>query len=149
MTIPEQPRDRLRQSFSSPADGVPALVDEILAVAAANSLHLTWVEGMSVIRLVQEREATPLTVAVPRSVIRAVLARIATLCNEHEPGQVSPHRGLGLLSAPQSATLPAGPTLLIAEFVNTPDKQSLSLAWQPPDLNRRIGELISSSVGSA
>ena len=60
---------------------------------------------------------------MPKSVFRAALARIATLCNERNPNSVSPYGGAGEL------TVDAGPPLVIrVQFVNTPDEQSLELA---------------------
>ena len=59
---------------------------------------------------------------LPKSVFRAVLARIAALCNEQLPNSVTPYRSEGTLSV--AADLPA--TFHVA-FVNTPTEQRLTM----------------------
>ena len=58
-----------------------------------------------------------------KSAFRAILARVAVLCNERCPNSVSPYGGQGELLVD---TDPA--TALRVAFVNTPDEQSLELA---------------------
>jgi hypothetical protein len=63
-----------------------------------------------------------------KSVVRALLARIAALCNDRNPGSVSPYRGQGVI------TIDADPSSTIhAEFVNTQEAVSLELACVSPE----------------
>jgi hypothetical protein len=61
-------------------------------------------------------------VPLARSVFRAILARVAVLCNERSPNSVSPYGGQGELLAGSN---PA--KLFRATFVNTADEQRLEL----------------------
>src|SRR5262249_56235813 len=62
-------------------------------------------------------------VSVPKSVFRAILARVAALCNEHAPNSVSPYGGEGEISV---GTNP--PTLFRVAFTNTPGEQRLEVS---------------------
>ena len=114
--------DVLQDALHS-AGGLVGVVDALLGVCLEQRLHLRWeadccrvrsLKGMSGI----EELSKPLT----KSQFRAVLARLAVLCNERCPNSVSPYGGTG--------------TLMIGEerkravrvlFVNTPDKQLLDI----------------------
>jgi hypothetical protein len=71
------------------------------------------------------RRAAPqesIEVPLPRSVFRAILARIAALCGERMPNPVSPYGGEGELAI---GTNP--PTVFQVAFSNTPDEQRLEI----------------------
>ena len=59
-------------------------------------------------------------VPLQKSVLRAVLARVAVLCNERKPNSVSPYGGQGEMSVDAD---PA--TAIRVTFVNTPDRTEL------------------------
>src|SRR5208282_5382429 len=62
-----------------------------------------------------------------KSVFRAILARVAVLCNERSPNSVSPYGGQGEVS------VGADPAMTFrVEFANTPDEQRLELTRVRP-----------------
>jgi len=63
-----------------------------------------------------------LDVPLRKSTFRAILARVAVLCNERVPNSVSPYGGQGELA------MGANPTVVFrVAFVNTPAAQKLEL----------------------
>jgi hypothetical protein len=79
-----------------------------------------------------------------KGVIRAILAWVAALCNERQPGSVSPYGGRGEIHLG-----PSPQAVFSADFINTAAEQSLRLA----DLNRdgmraRDPHVCSGEVGS-
>jgi hypothetical protein len=60
---------------------------------------------------------------VPPAAFRAILARVAVLCNEYSPNSVTPYRGEGLLTVEG-----APPMVVDVAFVNTPDEQRLKVS---------------------
>lgn len=98
------------------------MVDEVLAVCREYGLQLDWQADRCRVRPAggewEEVSDGPLR----KSVFRAVLARIATLCNDRTPNSVSPYGGQG--------ELPIGgepPVVIRVAFVNTPAEQKLEL----------------------
>jgi hypothetical protein len=64
---------------------------------------------------------------VSKYVFRAVLARVAAMCNERSPASVTPYGGSGEL------VWGAGkPVVFKATFVNTSERQKLELVPAPP-----------------
>jgi hypothetical protein len=64
-------------------------------------------------------------IPLSRSVFRAVLGRIAALCNERRSNSVSPYGGTGQFWYCYPID---SPILIEATFVNTPAEQKVSLA---------------------
>jgi hypothetical protein len=96
------------------------VVDDLLALARDQELYLEWRGGHCQVRQVASGEVVE--VAMPRSAFRAVLARVAALCNERIPGSVSPYGGDAEL--PPDAGMA---TLIRVSFVNTPAEQRVQL----------------------
>lgn len=113
------------RAFASPAGGVVGVVDDLLAGCPDDGLRLVWADGTCFVgRLVGPPEdAVP--VALPRPAFRALLARMAALCNEVSAGSVTPFGGTGTLGNAQ--------TLYRAAFANTPSDQWLDLTRFPSD----------------
>jgi hypothetical protein len=103
-----------------PAAGVVTVVDELLLFCQQQALRLEWRDGRCMVHLLPNGAIAQLPVR--RSVVRGILARLATLCNERNPGVVSPYGGQTRISF--GDTLPA---LLDVSFTNTPDEQWLHL----------------------
>jgi hypothetical protein len=61
-------------------------------------------------------------VPLRKSVFRAILARVAVLCNERHPNSVSPYGGTGKVTV---GSTPAAEVHV--HFLNTPEEQSLEL----------------------
>jgi hypothetical protein len=74
----------------------------------------------------ESKESTD--VPLPKSVFRAILARLAALCNERTPNSVSPYRGEGECSV---GTNP--PVVFRVAFVNTPGEQRLEVRRKAED----------------
>lgn len=122
MTNPSLSLEVLLHVLTTSTRGVLGLVDELLTVAREHGLRLDWEADHC---RVQFRESSlPGSIEVPlrKSVFRAVLARIAVLCNQHRPNSVSPYGGQGELLVGGNR-----PTTIRIAFVNTPDEQSLEL----------------------
>lgn len=107
--------ERLTRAVTTPTHGVLGVADELLTVARGRSLRLTWREGSGRFQF-ESPAAEPFEIPLPKSIMRAILARLAVLCNEHRPNCVTPYGGQGEVGAVRVA------------FVNTPDEQSLDLA---------------------
>lgn len=125
MTDPQSVSERLERAFADPRLGVIGLVDELIAASRDQSIRLFWHAGRC-------RASLPsgdrVEVAVPRSVFRATLARVAALCDERSPGSVSPFGGRGEI------TVGGEPAMGVqVAFVNTPDVQSLELTPSRPE----------------
>jgi hypothetical protein len=112
-------RRQLEDSFSSPSQGVVGLVDSLIAMLSGHRLELEWQSGHCVGRI-DHTEA--IAFRLRKSVFRAILARLAILCNERHPGLVSPYGGEGELSVTASETITR------VWFTNTADLQRLELA---------------------
>jgi hypothetical protein len=112
----------LRRLLSQPTRGVVGLVDDLLTVCREQGLELDWQADRCRVRPAggdwEELSGVPLR----KSVFRAVLARVAALCNEQTPNSVSPYGG--------QAELPAGANpaaVFRVFFANTPTEQKLRL----------------------
>jgi hypothetical protein len=105
--------ERVRKAFEPDARGVVGVVDELLALGNL-SLQLDWKDGVCHVGSVQ--------VPLPKSVFRAVLARLAVLCNEYKAESVSPYGGTGEIAV---GTDP--PEVFRVSFTNTPAEQSATI----------------------
>jgi hypothetical protein len=112
----------LRSVLMQPAHGVVGLVDDLLALCAEHGLELDWRAERLRVRSDtadwQELNDVPLRT----SVFRAILARVAALCNEQSPGACSPYGGQAEISV---GAEPA--SILRVVFTNTPGEQQLAL----------------------
>jgi hypothetical protein len=116
--LPEQ----VRCALSSSKGGVLGLVDELLAASIKHDLLLAWEAGHCYVSFPNGGPVDRVDVPMPKSVFRAVLARIAVLCNEQNPNSVSAWAGQGQVAADSDSAKAIG-----VVFVNTPEKQSLEL----------------------
>lgn len=126
MSIPLTPAEQIRRALSAPTRGILGLVDELLAASWGQNLRLDWQADRCRVRLGNGLEEL-LEVPLPKSVVRAALARIAVLCNERKPNSVSPYGGRGELSGSAESA-----AVFRVAFANTPDEQSLELVRVAP-----------------
>lgn len=63
--------------------GVLGLVDELLSIASDHGLAMNWQHDRCRIHTMLAEPDEGADFAVPQSVFRAVLARVAALCGEH------------------------------------------------------------------
>jgi hypothetical protein len=109
-----------RGILTRPTRGVVGLVDEVLTVCQEQGLALEWEPGS--FRVHSQLGWEELTgVRLRKSVFRAILARIASLCNECSPDS-APYGGQGRFSI--------GAAAFKVKFVNTGEEQTLELAVQ-------------------
>lgn len=119
-------KERLRNVFATPNRGVIGLVDHLLELSRGRWLKLDWHQGACNVSIRGGSEPDGMELPIPKSTMRAVLARVAALCNERIPNSVSPYGGKGELA------LGPDPTGVIQiNFVNTPEEHLLELTSVP------------------
>lgn len=122
MKTATKPTRALRDAIENPTRGVVGLVDDLLNACRENGLQLDWQASRCCVRSVGGAWGDLLEAPLKKSVFRAILARIAALCNEQTPGSVSTYGGQSELS------VGANPAALIrVTFVNTLAEQKLEL----------------------
>jgi hypothetical protein len=114
--------ERLRRAFEPTPRGVVGLVDNLLDLCRQQGLQLHWQANRCLVRPLGAEPQELAELPLPKSVFRAILARIASLCNERTPNSVSPYGGEGELSV---GTGP--PTVFRVAFTNTPGEQGLEV----------------------
>jgi hypothetical protein len=112
--------------FERPSGGVIGLVDDLLRLCPEQGLQLTWQHDCCVIRSLAANTDEVLERPLPKSVFRAMLARVATLCNERNADAVSPFGGQCNLSIDADS-----PTVLQITFTNTAAEQKVELVPMP------------------
>src|SRR5262245_5606350 len=113
----------LQRIFEHPRHGVVGMVDDLLSTCQEHGLRLDWSPERSRVRSI-DGDWLELADAQSRtSVFRAILARIATLCNERKANSVSPYGGRGELAVGDDP-----PTIFEVAFTNSPTQQRLELA---------------------
>lgn len=115
--------DALRRALEPPTSGFVGIVDNLLSLCRGGNLELAWCDGTCRGKI--RRGATEESIEIPfrKPVFRAILARIAALCNEWHPDSVSPYAGQSELAV--ASDLPA---VFQVTFVNTPDEQKLLIS---------------------
>jgi hypothetical protein len=122
--------ERVRRAFTPTPRGVVGLVDDLLGLCRVHQLRINFQDGHCYVRPLGTDAQDALDVPLPKSVFRAVLARIAALCNEHHPHSVTPYRGEGeiVVPAPRSEKC-ISPSTCYVSFTNTPTDQRLELRF--------------------
>ena len=128
MSTTSQASGALRSVLESPTRGVVGLVDDLLRLCRGHGVQLDWQADRCRVCCLADGSEEVIDSPLGKSVFRAVLARVAALCNEQRPNSVSPYGGRGKLS---DGAHP--PTLFRVSFANTPDEQRLELALDGPD----------------
>jgi hypothetical protein len=124
----------LHAELDHPSRGVVGLVDELLRQCPEEGFRLDWQANGCRILAFNDGSEELLEKPLSKSVFRAILARIAALCNERTPNSVSPFGGKGELEV---GTAP--PEIFRVEFVNTPDDQGLALFRAGSPTNGAVG----------
>lgn len=129
MNTTSSPLEQLCVALMSPTHHVVGLVDDLLAACQDHGLRLDWQDGCCRLRSLGGGGAEGvIDVPLRKPVFRAILARMAALCNERRPNSVSPYGGQGELSVGGD---PA--TVFRVVFANTPDEQRLELTQVRPE----------------
>ena len=122
MTAVSDFRARVQRAFEPNGRGVVGVADEIFTLCGVQGLRLDWQEDRCRVRTLGAEPQESTDVPLPKSAFRAILARVAALCNERTPDSVSPYGGAGELLA---STDPA--SVFHVSFANRPDEQRLEL----------------------
>jgi hypothetical protein len=119
--------ERLQRVFQPSRRGVVGLVDDLLDLCREQDLHFDWQANRCRVRLLGAASNESTGLPLPRSVFRAILARMAALCNERAPNTVSPYGGEGELLG---CTKPL--TVFRVAFTNTSGEQRLEVRRTVP-----------------
>lgn len=122
MTAVTDLREKLERIFEPGDRGVIGLVDDLLDLCGEQGLHFEWRDQQCLIRTVGTASRDPVHIPLRKSVFRAMLARLAVLCNERIPDSVSPYGGEGTLLGPTNSS-----TMFHVSFANRPDEQRLEI----------------------
>ncbi len=122
MTVVAELRERFERVFQPTDRGVVGLVDDLLDLCPEQGLHLEWRERQCLIRALDGAPAATTQIPLQESVFRAMLARVAALCNELGPAVVSPYGGDGTFVAPASSS-----SVYHAAFANRPGELRLEI----------------------
>jgi|SRR6516162_547466 hypothetical protein len=114
--------ETLSRIIHDPTGGVVHLVDNLLAVCRDEGLCVEWQNKHLSARSIDRNWSESLKVSIPDSVFRAILARVAVLCNAQKPGSVTPYGGTTDLVLDSDSQ-----TALSVAFVNTASEQRLDL----------------------
>ena len=110
----------IAQIILQPSCGVVGLVEDLLAVCHNDRLQLVWQDGRCQISSAAGGWEDRIELPIRKSVFRAILARVATLCIEQGANSVSPYGGEADLLIGQP------PEFVHVAFVNTATEQKFS-----------------------
>ena len=122
MSTTSHAAESLLSIFERADSGIVPLVDDLLRFCAEQNVQLDWNSDRFRLRSLGDGSEEEFELPLPKSAFRAVLARVAALCNQRSPETVSPYGGQG--------DLPCGtksPALLRVTFANTTDEQTLEV----------------------
>lgn len=114
--------EELRSALTHPRDGVVGLVEDLLAICQKHNLQINWQNDRC--RMCSSGDAWEELMDLPirKSIFRAILARIAVLCNEKNPNAATAYGGRC-----EWLTDDNPPTMFRVLFTNTPAEQRLEL----------------------
>ena len=115
--------ERVEKAFEPGPRGILGLVDDLLSLGSEQGLSLNWHDGQCRIRMLGAEPQEANEIPVRKSVFRALLARVAVLCNERTPNSVSPYGGEGELAFGNGS-----PSVVRVVFVNHPGEQRLTIS---------------------
>jgi hypothetical protein len=118
--------EAVRGLFAEPARGVVGLVDDLLAACRGQGLQLEWQGDHCRVRSHGGGWDEVFDVPLRKSAFRAIIARVAALCNEQGSHPVSPYGGQSQLSV---GTNPS--SAFTVKFTNTASEQKLELLPAP------------------
>lgn len=123
MSITSQLSGTIRNVLTQPTGGIVGLVDSLLAACRNHGLQIEWQTGRCRFRFFGDDWEEWTDVPLRQSVLRAILARFAVLCNEQTPNAVSPYGGKYELLVGANS-----PTRFQIAFTNTAAEQKLELS---------------------
>ena len=115
-------QESLRQAFAPTSRGIAGLTDQLLGAFVGSDVDFERLGDRFVCRCTADGMIREAAVPLPQAGFRAILAQVARLCLKQEPGSVTPYRGGAFLPIKADSV-----TKVRVDFVNTPDRQYLSL----------------------
>ena len=112
----------LRGAVNQPNPGIVRLVDEILNLCRKHNFQLDWQAGRCLIRPPGGDWEEVADLQIRKSVFRAILARIAVLCNEQSPNSLSHYGGRATLTVGENPS-----AVCQVALVNSPAEQRLEI----------------------
>ena len=113
--------DAILKAFEPPESGFVGIVDNLLQLCHTAQLEIAWSGNACRVCFRRGTVEEVLDVPLRKSVFRAILARVAALCNQQRAESVSPYGGRGEIR------LDSGPILSV-QFENTAAEQRLNMA---------------------
>ena len=126
MNATESLADLFRNDRDLAGTGVVGLVDNLLTYCRVRGVRLIWHPPQVTVQHVSGGNGEQVSVEFRSSVFRAVLARLAALCNRYRCDSVSPYGGQGEFVDERQPT-----TIFRVDFCNTPDELHLQLTPTP------------------
>lgn len=120
MNVTSGPASSLGRALADESESLVELVDDLLILCPEQGVQADWQDERCRIRSLSGSTVEVVDRPLRKSVFRAMVARVATLCNERHPDSVSPYGGRAELATNGGKTLQAS-------FVNTPSEQWLRL----------------------
>jgi hypothetical protein len=114
--------DRFKTAFRPAGGGVVALTEQVLHLFGEPGAVIECREGRCWCQPRGSAEKEAVEVPLSKPLFRAILARVAAMCNEQSPGAVSPYGGAGDLT---TGGTPSG--RFHVEFLNTAGEQRLEV----------------------
>lgn len=122
MNTPPSLPGAIREAIAHPAREIVGLVDDLLRLCQERGLQLDWRADCCRARPLGGGSDEVIENLLRKSLFRAILARVAALCNERNSNSVSPYGGQA------EVTIGADPgTTVRVNFTNTPAEQRLEL----------------------
>jgi hypothetical protein len=97
MSSPSSFLESVGRAFRPTERDVVGLVNDLVQLCSAQGLELDWHADHCRGRSLGIEPEESIDLPLPQSVFRAALARLAALCNDRNPGSVSPYQGEGEL----------------------------------------------------
>jgi hypothetical protein len=129
------------KAFEPPENGFVGIVDNLLQLCLGGAITIVWTGNGCRVGIRHGTVEETHDIALRKSVFRAILARIATLCNQHKPDSVSPYGGNGEIHV-TTATFSA-------YLVNTTAEQSVQLKHLSTNGVGAAKDVRSTDVGSS
>jgi hypothetical protein len=140
MSTTAQLSEILRGVLMQPVGGIVGLVDDLLVVCLEHGLHLEWQADRCRFRPLGGDWEELTDVALRPSVFRALLARVAALCNERTPNSVSPYGGQGVLLVGDNPGLGCRVTLVNTLAVRRLELLALAVGSADPAQQRQVAD---------
>ena len=122
--------ERLQHALTPTDRGVVGVVDVLMELCREQGLRFDWRADECRVRPLGPDTAASTAAPLSKSVFRAILARIATLCNQRVPNSVSPYEGEGEFAVDANP-----PSVFRVAFANTPAEQWLEMRCMSDDEN--------------